>query len=73
MKTVPVFGSVEGLHGLKDLEVILAVEDKLVRWDLNVPKKLEEVRDDTLVFKGAYWISSNISIAILNFSLLLPI
>ena len=49
MKTVPVFGSVEGLHGLKDLEVILAVQDKLVRWDLNVPKKLEEVRDNTLV------------------------
>jgi len=41
IKTVPVSGSVEGLHHVNDLEVILAVETKLVRWDLSKPKQVQ--------------------------------
>eukprot|EP00088_Acartia_fossae_P063260 TRINITY_DN76_c0_g2_i1.p1 TRINITY_DN76_c0_g2~~TRINITY_DN76_c0_g2_i1.p1 ORF type:complete len:663 (-),score=82.73 TRINITY_DN76_c0_g2_i1:81-1784(-) len=43
MKTIPVSGSVEGLHGLKgsEMHVLLGIESSLVKWDLSAPKQLE--------------------------------
>jgi len=45
-KTVPVAASVEGLYhlpGTSTTQVILAAEDKLVAWDLDAPKRLQEL------------------------------
>jgi len=52
LRTIPASGAVEGLHASKkEMEVVLAVEDKLIHWDLSVPKQLKILNLGSVITK----------------------
>jgi len=52
-RTIPVGCSVEGLHVISPLKVVLAAEDTLVVWDLETPKKVQQVTLGSQISKMA--------------------